>query len=83
MGEAGEGEGEGRRDKMRWVRRPRARFSKLPVITGPIKLFCFPFQMGVSEGLKIMQQRYQLEKKMDFIRAQNRPYFSSDFDFKI
>ena len=22
-----------------------ARFSKLPVITGPVKLFCFPFQM--------------------------------------
>ena len=32
-----------------------ARFSKLPVITGPVKLFCFPFQMGVSEGLKIVQ----------------------------
>ena len=26
---------------------PGARFSKLPVITGPVKLFCFPFQMGV------------------------------------
>ena len=25
-----------------------ARFSKLSVITGPVKLFCFPFQMGVS-----------------------------------
>ena len=22
---------------------PEARFSKLPVITGPVKLFCFPF----------------------------------------
>ena len=22
---------------------PGARFSKLPVITGPVKLFCFPF----------------------------------------
>ena len=29
-----------------------ARFSKLPVITGPVKQFCFPFQMGV---LKIIQ----------------------------
>ena len=27
---------------------PGARFSKLPVITGPVKLFCFPFQMGVK-----------------------------------
>ena len=34
---------------------PGARFSKLPVITGPVKLFCFPFQMGVSKGLKIVQ----------------------------
>ena len=32
-----------------------ARFSKLPVITGPVKLFCFPFQMGVSKLLKIIQ----------------------------
>ena len=32
-----------------------ARFSKLPVITGPLKLFCFSFQVGVSEGLKIVQ----------------------------
>ena len=32
-----------------------ARFSKLPVITGPVKLFCFPFQMGVSKCLKIIQ----------------------------
>ena len=23
--------------------RPGARFSKLPVISGPVKLFCFPF----------------------------------------
>ena len=34
---------------------PGARFSKLPVITGPVKLFCFPFQMRVSKGLKIRQ----------------------------
>ena len=34
---------------------PGARFSKLPVITGPVKLFCFPFQLGVSKVLKIIQ----------------------------
>ena len=34
---------------------PGARFSKLPVIIGPVKLFCFPFQMVVSKVLKIMQ----------------------------
>ena len=33
---------------------PGARFSKLPVITGSGKLFCFPFQMGVSKLLKII-----------------------------
>ena len=42
---------------------PGTRFSKLPVITGPVKLFCFPFQMGVSEDLKTVQLRYQLEKR--------------------
>ena len=31
------------------------RFLKLPVIIGPVKLFCFPFKMGVSKGLKIVQ----------------------------
>ena len=36
-------------------KRAGARFSKLPVITGPVKLFCFSFQVGVSEGLKIVQ----------------------------
>ena len=32
-----------------------ARFSKLPVIIGSVKVFSFPFQMGVSKGLKIVQ----------------------------
>ena len=34
---------------------PGARFSKLLVITGPVKLFCFPFQMGVLKLLKVIQ----------------------------
>ena len=34
---------------------PGARFSKLPVITGPVKLFYIPFQMGVSKCSKIVQ----------------------------
>ena len=34
---------------------PGARFSKFPVITEPVKLFCFPFQKGVSKLLKIIQ----------------------------
>ena len=44
----------------RW---PGARFSKLPVIIGPVKLFCFPFQMGVSKLLKIIKLRFQLKKQ--------------------
>ena len=34
--------------------RPGARFSKFPVTTGPIKLFCFPFQIRISKGLRIL-----------------------------
>ena len=34
---------------------PGTRFSKLPIITEPVKLFCFPFQKGVSKLLKIIQ----------------------------
>ena len=37
------------------VSRPGARFSKLPVITGPVKLFCFPFSKEVLKVLKIIQ----------------------------
>ena len=38
------------------VYRPRGyRFLKFPEITGRVKLFCFPFQMGVSKVLKITQ----------------------------
>ena len=43
---------------------PGARFSKLPIITGPVKVFCFPFQMRVSEGLKTVQLSYQLKKQI-------------------
>ena len=65
------------------VTRGLFRFSKLPVITGPVKLFCFPFQMGVSKVLTIVQESYQLINKMNFIRGQNTPFFSRDFDFEI
>ena len=34
---------------------PGTCFSKLSVITGPVKLFCFPLQTGVSKVLKIIQ----------------------------
>ena len=34
--------------KLKNNKAPGAPFSKLPVITGPVRLFCFPFQMGVS-----------------------------------
>ena len=34
---------------------PGARFSKLPVITGPVKLFYFPLRIGFSKVLKFVQ----------------------------
>ena len=37
---------------------PGARFSKLPVIIGPVNLFYFPFQVGVSKVLKIILSSY-------------------------
>ena len=39
-------------------RAPGARFSKLAVITGPVKLFCFPLRMEVSKVLKMVQLSY-------------------------
>ena len=50
-------------NKMMFISKPGVRFSKLPVITGPVKLFCFPFQMGVSKVLTIVQESYQLNKQ--------------------
>ena len=40
-----------------------ARFSKLPVIIEPVKLFWFPFQTRVSKGMKIIHLSYQLKKQ--------------------
>ena len=37
------------------VSNPGACFSKLPVIAGPVKLFCFPLGMAVSKVLKMVQ----------------------------
>ena len=34
---------------------PGARFSELPLITEPVKLFCFPLRMGVSKVSKMVQ----------------------------
>ena len=34
---------------------PGARFSKLPVIIGPVRLFYFSFWIVVSKGLKTVQ----------------------------
>ena len=57
----GEGGGEMLKLRFDWyiieikLSSPGTRFSKLPIITGPVKVFCFPFQMRVSEGLKTVQ----------------------------
>ena len=55
---------------------PGARFSKLPVITGPVKLFCFPLQIGVSKVLN----RYTVkllakETKRTSLEVTTRPTF--------
>ena len=49
-------------------------FSTLPVITGPVKLL-FSILEGVSKGLKIVQQRYQLTKQNDLSEVRPRPTF--------
>ena len=49
--------------EINFVHTPGARFSKLPVITGPVKLFCFLLQKGVSKVLKTIQLSYQLKKQ--------------------
>ena len=56
--------------------RPGALFSKLPVIAGPVKLFCFPFQMGVSKLLKIIQLRFSAkETKWTSLEVRTHPTF--------
>ena len=51
-----------------------ARYSKLPVITGPVKLFCFPFQMGGFKSFEYYTVKLLAkENKMDFIKVQNTP----------
>ena len=62
---------------------PGARFWKLPVIIGPVKLFCFPFQMGFLKFWKLYSKVISLRNKMDFITGQNTPYFSWYFEFKV
>ena len=66
---------------------PGARFSKLPVITGPVKLFCFSFQVGVSEfrfencTVKVSAR----ETKLTSLEVRTRPTFLeiliSKYDF--
>ena len=56
----------------------RAHFSKLPVITGPIKLFCFPFQTGVSKVLNIISHSVKLlakETKWTLLEFRTHPTF--------
>ena len=53
------------RGRANWIQAedPGACFSKLSVITGPVELFCFLFQMEVSKGLQCghsNHERYRL-----------------------
>ena len=47
----------------------RAPFLEAPGNYWAVKMFCFPFQMGVSKVLKIIQQDISKRSKMNFIRA--------------
>ena len=64
-----------------WLSRGSFLDFKLLVITGPLKLFCFPFQMRVSKVLKIIQWSYQVINETKRTSLEVRT--SWDFDFKI
>ena len=59
-----------------------ARFSKLPVITGLVKMICFPFQTGVSKRLKVVSAK---ETKWTSLELRTQPTFLetliSKYDF--
>ena len=52
-----------------------ARFSKLPVITGPIELFCFPLRMGVSKVLNSTVKLSAKESKCTSSEVRTLPTF--------
>ena len=53
------------------------------ILRNYLKLFCFPFQMGVPEGLKLYSKGISQRNEIDLIGHQNTLYFSRDLDFKI
>ena len=62
---------------------PGARFSKLPVITGPVKLFSFPFQIRSFENYTI--KLLAKETKRTSLKVRTHPTFLetsiSKYDF--
>ena len=62
---------------------PEARFSKLPVITEPVKLFCFPFQMGVSKRFKNCTVKLSAkETKWNLLEDRTHPSFLKTYIWK-
>lgn len=61
---------------------PGAGQSKLPVITGPVKLFCFPFQLGVSKVLTIVQESHQVNKQNELYQRSEHNLLFSRFCFR-
>ena len=53
---------------------PGARFSKLPVITGPVKLFYFPLRIRFSKVLKFVQLSAK-ETKWTSLEVRTHPTF--------
>ena len=62
--------------------RPRVHLSKLPVITRPIKLFCFPFQMGVPKVENYTVKLLAIGTKSTSLEVRTHPTFL-ETDFKI
>ena len=52
-------------------------------LTGPLRCFVFHSRWEFQTFWKLYSKVFSERNKVDFIRAQNTPYFSWDFDFKI
>ena len=53
-----------------------AHFLKFPVITRPVKLLCFPFQMGVSKLLKTYTVKFSAKQtKWTSLEVRTHPTF--------
>ena len=66
-----------------YLRVPGVRPSKLPVVTGRVKPFWFPFKMWVLKVLKIMQFSAKETKRTSLEVRTHISFLHTDFDFKM